>query len=223
MMSKDNSPFSKKRTDEEIEKLIGSNTDGEKISQNQEKIPHKFNIGLSLLIWLGISLLAAVYVAASMYFTDKSVYEEYTASLITITVILSTLVGFVSVFVNWIVTSLILFGGLKAGKNAVTYRSVLYYYLKNSWVYAAWIGISVAMTFILKSGNFLTGTAGIILSAVCMAVLYLLIYLGIKKDFEIKKSWVYFLIAAIFTAIIVITLIYSGSQAFSSSLSTIGG
>lgn len=222
----DNNPFAKKRTDEEINALVNGEI-SEPAADNdkkKEKIPHKFNMAVAVLIWLGVSLIAAIYEIFSMYYSDPTLFGEGKGYLIGFTVAISVLISLVSVFVNWIVSSLIFFFFFKkVGKNEVTYRSVLYYYLKNAWVYALWSAVSLAFALILKSPNFLTSVPGIIITAIFLAGFYVLLYLGIRKDFKINRSWVYFVAAAVFWAITVGYLIYLSTDAFSSAISSIGG
>lgn len=220
----ENNPFAKKRSDEEIASIIDGDAGIQVGDDGTKAVPHKFNIGIAILVWVGVSVITSVYEVFSMYYSDPTIFEEFKGVLIAGAVISSMLIGTISVFVNWVVSSLIFLGTFKIGKNEVTYRAVLYHYLKNAWFYAVWSAINLVLALILKSPNFLTSVPGVIITAICLGGFYAKLYLDIRKDFKLNKGWIYIVVAVLFLAITLGSLIYMGTDSFSNSLiSNIGG
>ena len=184
-----------------------------KEKDNDLSVRHSFKLGVSFLVWLGISLLSVGLVMIIMYKNPENLFAGYEDAKTTLTIVtgfISLIVSTIALYINWISTSLLLFAGFRAGGNKeVTYRSVLYYFLKNSWVFAVWIALIIAGTLIMGT-NFVSSIPSAIITAVLMLALYFLIMRNIGKDFTLQKKWVYIIFAIAIAAVIVISLIYTG-------------
>lgn len=195
----------------------------EKEKSNELDSRHTFKLGISFLVWLGISLLSVGLVLVTVYKNPENIFKGYEDAKTALTVavsIISLIVSGIALYINWITTSLLLFAGFKAGRNKeVTYRSVLYYFLKNSWVFAVWIGLTLIGTLIWGTG-FITSVGGIVVASVCMFALYMFILLKIKKDFPLKNEWVYIIFAVVITAVIAISLVVTGKTDYAGELGT---
>ena len=181
---------------------------------NELDIRHSFKLGISFLIWSGISLLSVGLVLAIMFKNPENIfkgYEEAKTTLSVITGIISLVVSTISLYINWISTSLLLFAGFRAGGNKeVTYRSVLYYFLKNAWVFAIWIALILLGTVIFGA-KFVTSIPSAIITLLVMYALYFLIFRKINVDFTLKRKWVYFVFAAVIALVVAGTLLYTGT------------
>lgn len=184
-------------------------------------VRHSFKLGISFLVWLAISVISVGLVLITMYKNPQNIfkgYEDAKTTLIIAVSIISLIISGIALYINWITTSLLLFVGFKAGGNKeVTYRSVLYYFMKNSWVFAVWIALTLAGTLIWGNG-FITSVAGVIIASVCMFGLYMLILMKIGKDFTLKNQWVYIIFAVVITAIIAISLVYTGKTDYAGEI-----
>lgn len=184
-------------------------------------VRHSFKLWVSFLVWLGISLLSVGLVMTIMYKNPENLfagYEDAKATLTVVTGIVSLIVSTIALYINWITTSLILLAGFKVGGNKeVTYRSVLYYFLKNSWIFAIWIALIIGGTLIVGTG-FVSSIPSAIITGVLMLALYLLIMLKIGQDFKLQKKWVYIIFAVAVAAIIVISLLYTGKIDYSGEI-----
>lgn len=184
-------------------------------------VRHSFKLWVSFLVWLGISLLSVGLVMTIMYKNPENLfagYEDAKATLTVVTGIVSLIVSTIALYINWITTSLILLAGFKAGGNKeVTYRSVLYYFLKNSWIFAIWIALIIGGTLIMGTG-FVSSIPSAIITGVLMLALYLLIMLKIGQDFKLQKKWVYIIFAVAVAAVIVISLLYTGKIDYSGEI-----
>ena len=183
-------------------------------TENELDIRHSFKLGISFLIWIGISLLAVGLVITIMFKNPENIfkgYEDAKTTLTVITSIISLIVSTISLYINWITTSLLLFLGFRAGGNKeVTYRSVLYYFLKNAWFFAVWIALILIGTLIFGT-SFITGVPSAIITLLVMLALYFMIYKKINADFTLQKKWVYFIFAAVIALIVAGTLLYTGT------------
>lgn len=192
-----------------------------KEKDNDLTVRHSFKLGISFLVWLGISLLSVGLVMIIMYKNPENLfagYEDAKATLTIVTGIISLIVSTIALYINWISTSLLLFAGFRAGGNKeVTYRSVLYYFLKNSWIFAVWIALIIVGTLIMGT-NFVSSIPSAIITAFLMLALYYLIMRNIGKDFTLQKKWVYIIFAVVIAAIIVISLIYTGKIDYAGEL-----
>lgn len=192
-----------------------------KEKDNDLTVRHSFKLGISFLVWLGISLLSVGLVMIIMYKNPENLfagYEDAKATLTIVTGIISLIVSTIALYINWISTSLLLFAGFRAGGNKeVTYRSVLYYFLKNSWIFAIWIALIIVGTLIMGT-NFVSSIPSAIITAILMLALYYLIMRNIGKDFTLQKKWVYIIFAVVIAAIIVISLIYTGKIDYAGEL-----
>ena len=192
-----------------------------KEKDNDLTVRHSFKLGISFLVWLGISLLSVGLVMIIMYKNPENLfagYEDAKATLTIVTGIISLIVSTIALYINWISTSLLLFAGFRAGGNKeVTYRSVLYYFLKNSWIFAVWIALIIVGTLIMGT-NFVSSVPSAIITAILMLALYYLIMRNIGKDFTLQKKWVYIIFAVVIAAIIVISLIYTGKIDYAGEL-----
>lgn len=184
-----------------------------KEKDNDLTVRHSFKLWVSFLVWLGISMLSVGLVMTIMYKNPENLfagYEDAKTTLTVVTCIVSLIVSAIALYINWISTSLLLFAGFRAGGNKeVTYRSVLYYFLKNSWIFAIWIALIIAGTLIMGT-NFISSIPSAIITAILMLALYYLIMRNIGKDFTLQKKWVYIIFAVVIAAVIVISLIYTG-------------
>lgn len=188
---------------------------------NDLTVRHSFKLSVSFLVWLGISLLSVGLVMTIMYKNPENLFAGYESAKTTLTVvtgIISLIVSTIALYINWISTSLLLFAGFRAGSNKeVTYRSVLYYFLKNSWIFAVWIALIIIGTLIMGT-NFISSIPSAIITAVLMLALYYLILRNISKDFTLQKKWVYIIFAVVIAAIIVISLVYTGKIDYAGEL-----
>ena len=193
----------------------------EAVKEKEEKKPHSFKLWQSFLIWLGIGLLATAVVTIIVLKSPDDIfkgYEEARTTIIIVIGLISLVASTVSLYVNWIITSFLLSLGLKAGKNDFhNYRSVLYYYLKSSWLYAVWLGIIIIGTLIAGSG-FITSIPGYIISAIVLCCFYFLVYYKMNKEQPVKKKWIFLLISGIFVAVTVGFMIYTGSIDYAGQL-----
>ena len=190
----------------------------EQISE-EEKNPHSFKLWQSFLIWLGIGLLATAVVIIIVLKSPADLfkgYEEARTAIIVAIGVISLISSAVALYINWIITSLLLSLGLKIGKNEFhNYRSVLYYYLKSSWVYALWLGIIIIGTLIAGSG-FITSIPSYILSAIVLLAFYYLVYYKMNK--EAPVTWIFLLFSAIFVAVTIGFMIYTGNIDYAGQL-----
>lgn len=196
------------------ETLSSKSSVGETNNSNEIEIRHSFKLGISFLIWIGISLLSVGLVIAIMFKNPENIfkgYEEAKTTLTVITGIISLIVSTISLYINWISTSLLLFAGFRAGGNKeVTYRSVLYYFLKNAWFFAVWIALILAGTLIFGT-KFVTSIPSAIITLVIMFALYFFIFKKINGDFTLQKKWVYFIFAGVIALVVAGTLLYTGT------------
>ena len=91
-----------------------------KEKDNDLTVRHSFKLGISFLVWLGISLLSVGLVMIIMYKNPENLFEGYEDAKTTLTVvtgIISLIVSTVALYINWISTSLLLFAGFRAGGN----------------------------------------------------------------------------------------------------------
>ena len=183
-------------------------------NDNDLDIRHSFKLWVSFLVWLGISLLSVGLVITILYKNPENIfkgYEDAKTTLTVITGIISLIVSTISLYINWITTSLLLFAGFRAGGNKeVTYRSVLYYFLKSAWFFAVWIGLILGGTLIFGT-SFITSVPAAIITLLVMLALYLFVLKKIQVDFTIQKKWVYILFAAVIALIVAGTLLYTGT------------
>ena len=183
-------------------------------NDNELNIPYTFKLWVSFLVWLGISFLAVGLVMTIIFKNPENIfagYEDAKVSLSVITGIISLIVSTISLYINWITTSLLLFAGFRAGGNkTVSYRCVLYYFLKNAWVFAVWIALSVVGTLLFGTG-FITSIPSAIVTLLVMFALYYFIFRKVSADFELQKKWVYFLFAAVIALAVAGSLLYTGS------------
>ena len=181
---------------------------------NELEVRHSFKLGISFLIWSGISLLSVGLVIAIMFKNPENIfkgYEEAKTTLTVITGIISLIVSTISLYINWISTSLLLFAGFRAGGNKeVTYRSVLYYFLKNAWFFEVWIAVILAGTLIFGT-KFVTSIPSAIITLVIMFALYFFIFKKINGDFTLQKKWVFFIFAGVIALVVAGTLLYTGT------------
>ncbi|MBR2591245.1 MAG: hypothetical protein IKE65_10070 [Clostridia bacterium] len=188
--------------------------------QDEVEVKHSFKLWLSFLIWAGISLLAVGLVITIIYKSPDDIFAGYEDAKVTMTVIvgiISLIISTISLYLNWITTSLLLFAGFRAGGNKeVTYRSVLYYFLKNAWMFAVWIGLMLIGSLIFS--HFITSIPAAILTFVVMFGMYFLIYKKLTADFEIKKAWVYFIFAAVIALVVAGSLYYTGTIDYAGEL-----
>ena len=142
-------------------------------------IRHSFKLWVSFLVWLGISLLSVALVMTIMFKNPENIFKGYEDARVTLSVItgiISLIISTVSLYINWITTSLLLFAGFRAGGNReVTYRSVLYYFLKNSWFFAIWIALILIGTLIFGT-SFVTSIPSAIITFLVMFALYYFIF-----------------------------------------------
>lgn len=189
--------------------------------ENELSVKHGFKLWVSFLVWLGISLLSVGLVLAIVFKNPNNIFEGYEEAKTTLTVItgiISLIVSTISLYVNWITTSLLLFAGFRAGGNKeVTYRSVLYYFLKNAWVFAAWIALILTGTLLFGT-HFITSVPSAILTFCAMMALYFLIFKRIDGEFTLQKKWVYFLFAVAIALIVAFSLYYTGTVDYSSEI-----
>lgn len=181
---------------------------------DEVEVKHSFKLGISFLIWAGISLLAVGLVITIIFKNPENIFKGYEDAKVTLTVItgvISLIVSTISLYINWISTSLLLFAGFRAGGNKeVTYRSVLYYFLKHAWVFAAWIALILIGTLIFGA-QFITSIPSAIITLIAMFAMYFLIYRKIASDFTLQKTWVYFIFAAVIALIVAGSLYYTGT------------
>ena len=184
-------------------------------------VRHSFKLWVSFLVWLGISLLSVGLVMIIMYKNPENLfagYEDAKTTLTVVTGIVSLIVSTIALYINWITTSLILLAGFKAGGNKeVTYRSVLYYFLKNSWIFAIWIALIIGGTLIIGTG-FVSSIPSAVITGILMLALYLMILFKIGQDFPLQKKWVYIIFAVAVAAVIVISLLYTGKIDYSGEI-----
>lgn len=182
--------------------------------ENETDIRHSFKLWLSFLIWLGISLLSVGLVITILFKNPQNMFEGYEDAKTTLTVItgiISLIVSTISLYINWITTSLLLFAGFRVGGNKeVTYRSVLYYFLKNAWFFAIWIGLILGGTLIFGT-HFITSVPAAIITFLIMLALYYFVLRKIEGDFTLQKKWVYLIFAVIIALIVAGTLLYTGT------------
>ena len=183
-------------------------------NDNELDVRHSFKLWLSFLVWMGISLLAVGLVITIMFKNPENIFKGYEDAKTTLTVItgvISLIVSTISLYLNWITTSLFLFAGFRLGGNKeVSYRSVLYYFLKNAWVFAVWIALILVGTLIFGM-SFITSIPAAILTFAVMFGLYFLILRRIKTDFTLQKQWVYLVVAVIIAAVVAVSLYYTGT------------
>lgn len=182
-------------------------------NENELDIRHAFKLWVSFLVWLGISLLSVGLVLTIMYKNPENIFKGYEEAKTTLTVLMAVISLFVStiaLYINWISTSLLLFAGFRLGGNKeVTYRSVLYYFLKNAWFFAIWIALILVGTLFFGT-HFITGIPAAILTAIIMFAFYFFIMKKLENDFTLQKKWVYIVIAAIIALVVAGTLLYTG-------------
>ncbi|MBQ6381134.1 MAG: hypothetical protein IJJ41_06020 [Clostridia bacterium] len=181
---------------------------------NELEVKHSFKLWVSFLVWIGISLLSVGLVLTIIFKNPENIFKGYEDAKTTLTVItgvISLIISTISLYINWITTSLLLFLGFRAGGNKeVSYRSVLYYFLKNAWFFAIWIGIILIGTLIFGTG-FITSLPSAIITLVVMFGLYFFILKRIEGDFTLQKKWVYLIFAAVIALIVAGTLYYTGT------------
>lgn len=182
---------------------------------NEEvEVKHSFKLWVSFLVWLGISLLSVGLVMTIIFKNPENIfkgYEDAKTTLTIITGIISLIVSTISLYINWITTSLLLFAGFRAGGNKeVTYRSVLYYFLKNAWMFAVWIALILIGTLIFGTG-FITSLPSALITLAAMFAMYFLILRKMEGDFTLQKKWVYFIFAAVIALVVAGTLYYTGT------------
>lgn len=184
-------------------------------------IRHSFKLWVSFLVWLGISLLSVALVMTIMFKNPENIFKGYEDARVTLSVItgiISLIISTVSLYINWITTSLLLFAGFRAGGNReVTYRSVLYYFLKNSWFFAIWIALILIGTLIFGT-SFVTSIPSAIITFLVMFALYYFIFRKINNDFTLQKKWVYFIFAAVIALVVAVTLLYTGTIDYSGEI-----
>ena len=185
-----------------------------KAYKDEIEIKHSFKLGISFLIWIGISLLSVGLVMTIIFRAPENFfegYEEARTTLSIITGIISLIVSTIALYINWITTSLFLFAGFRAGGNKeVTYRSVLYYFLKHAWVFAIWIALILVGTLIFDT-HFITSIPSAIITLLAMLALYWLILRKISLDFTLQKKWVYIIFAVVLALIVAGSLYYTGT------------
>ncbi|MBR0414909.1 MAG: hypothetical protein IJI67_07550 [Clostridia bacterium] len=191
---------------------------------NELEVKHSFKLGISFLIWLGISLLSVGLVLTIIFKNPENIfkgYEDAKTTLTIITAVISLIVSTISLYINWISTSLLLFAGLRAGGNKeVTYRSVLYYFLKSAWFFAIWIAIILIGTLIFGT-TFVTSIPSAIITLLVMMGLYCFILQKLQADFTLQKKWVYYIFAAVLALVVAGSLYYTGTINYSNEI-TIG-
>lgn len=182
---------------------------------------HSFKLGISFLVWFAIALLAVALVMVIMYKNPQNIFKGYEQAKTALTIatgVISLIAGGIALYINWITTSLLLLAGFKVGGNKeVTYRSVLYYFLKNSWVFAVWIALILIGTLIWGT-SFITSAAGVVITGVLMLGMYMLILMKMERDFTIKKQWVYIIFAVVIAAVIALSMIYTGKLNYAGEL-----
>ncbi len=182
---------------------------------------HSFKIWKSFFIWFGISLLAALLVLITVLNSPAEIfkgYEEAKPAVITVITIISVIAGTISLYINWIVTSLVLSVSLRLGKNREhNYRTVLFYFLKCSWIYALWIVVIIAGTLISGS-SFIMSVPSLILTGVFMTFLYGLMLYKMNKEKKVSKKWIYIIFALCCVAVTVGFMIYTGNYNYSQQI-----
>ena len=181
---------------------------------DEVEVKHSFKLGISFLIWVGVSLLAVGLVMVIIFKNPENIFKGYEDAKTTLTIItgvISLIVSTISLYINWITTSLILFAGFRAGGNKeVTYRSVLYYFLKHAWVFAIWIAVILVCTLIWGT-HFITSIPSAIITLLAMLALYWLILRKIDGDFTLQKKWVYIIFAVVIALVVAGSLYYTGT------------
>ena len=183
-------------------------------NNDEVEVKHSFKLGISFLIWVGVSLLAVGLVMVIIFKNPENIFKGYEDAKTTLTIItgvISLIVSTISLYINWITTSLILFAGFRAGGNKeVTYRSVLYYFLKHAWVFAIWIAVILVCTLIWGT-HFITSIPAAIITLLAMLALYWLILRKIEADFTLQKKWVYIIFAVVIALVVAGSLYYTGT------------
>lgn len=196
------------------ETVLSKHTAKEKNNNDDIEVRHSFKLGISFLVWVGISLLAVGLVMVIIFKNPENIFKGYEDAKTTLTIItgvISLIVSTISLYINWITTSLILFAGFRAGGNKeVTYRSVLYYFLKHAWVFAIWIAVILVGTLIWGT-HFITSIPAAIITLLAMLALYWLILRKIEGDFTLQKKWVYIIFAVVIALVVAGSLYYTGT------------